>query len=165
VCGGSGQCADSACGDPCFLDDSADSDDAGEREMEGSREPPAEQLIAPDGLCNNEGVCQPASLPVELMCDEDRCQPGTEFDAGDECNTCWCPDSGLRSEAECTLAVCNEPDPSCAGLACGDPCGDDAADGDASLPAEGEGAVAPPQMICDANLRCVSEYQHEGCGM
>ena len=39
--------------------------------------------------------------------DADTCEPGETFDADDGCNTCECPESGLRSEAACTEADCD----------------------------------------------------------
>ncbi|EEB19873.1 serine protease inhibitor, putative [Pediculus humanus corporis] len=36
--------------------------------------------------------------------DEERCEPGQSF--AKECNTCTCPDSGLKSLAGCTLKLC-----------------------------------------------------------
>ena len=48
------------------------------------------------------------------------CIPGEVFNAADGCNTCSCPDSGLKDEAACTEIACiYEP---CADKACGEGC-------------------------------------------
>ncbi|GAN05532.1 hypothetical protein MAM1_0094d05003 [Mucor ambiguus] len=35
------------------------------------------------------------------------CTPGKSFTADDGCNTCRCPESGLKSQAACTLMACS----------------------------------------------------------
>ncbi|KAK6633712.1 hypothetical protein RUM43_001300 [Polyplax serrata] len=40
----------------------------------------------------------------------DKCEPGSLFK--NDCNTCTCPPSGLRSAAGCTLKLCLETKPS-----------------------------------------------------
>ena len=53
--------------------------------------------------------CERGAMCVEGECvdDPDRCVPGEQVPAGDGCNTCVCPESGLTAEADdCTLAVC-----------------------------------------------------------
>ena len=42
--------------------------------------------------------------------DPDACEPGSSFDADDGCNSCECPESGLKSEAGCTEIGCG-PNP------------------------------------------------------
>jgi hypothetical protein len=63
------------------------------------------------------------------------CEPGTTFDAGDGCNTCTCSESGLESEANCTLMIC-EPYNPCRETLCGDSA-PPSCDGDMALPASG----------------------------
>jgi hypothetical protein len=48
------------------------------------------------------------------------CTPGEAFAAADGCNTCQCPESGLKSEGSCSAMGC-EPAPynGCEGLPCG----------------------------------------------
>lgn len=51
-------------------------------------------------------------LTVVLFCallqlvDAVTCVPGSTIPAGDDCNTCRCPSSGLTNEAICTLYAC-----------------------------------------------------------
>jgi hypothetical protein len=42
--------------------------------------------------------------------DPETCQPGSSFEADNGCNTCECPESGLKSEAACTQIAC-QPEP------------------------------------------------------
>ena len=174
VCEGGGPCDGIACGEPCFFNAASTRPSSGEEESDDSdssgapQEMEPEQLVAPDGVCDVRGVCRPASQPIALMCEDPaECVPGELFEAGDGCNTCQCPDSGLRSEAACDEAVCQ--DPACADLECGDMCEMEAASSGAGNSPEDEdeaGFPAPPaRSVCDANLRCVWEYEHAGCGM
>ena len=39
------------------------------------------------------------------------CTAGETFDAEDGCNTCTCPESGVKSEADCTAMDCSIPTP------------------------------------------------------
>ncbi|MEE2645499.1 MAG: hypothetical protein VYD19_11250 [Myxococcota bacterium] len=56
-----------------------------------------------------EILCERGSRCVDGLCvdDPDFCVPGEDIPAGDGCNRCTCPESGLRAEAtDCTLSVC-----------------------------------------------------------
>jgi hypothetical protein len=39
------------------------------------------------------------------LCPES-CEPGSEFMADDGCNTCTCPESGIKKDAGCTKMAC-----------------------------------------------------------
>jgi len=53
------------------------------------------------GQVCSEGQC------VDI--DDGTCTPGEGFLADDGCNMCGCPESGLKSEAICTLMACDPP--------------------------------------------------------
>jgi hypothetical protein len=170
-CGEPTPCDGIACGDACYLDGGEQSMPDGSQggapdpdQPEGDRDELPRP--APMGLCDSRGTCVPASEPVDLMCDEDRCEPGGLFDSADGCNTCVCPDSGIRAEAACDEAVC-QPDPGCEDRICGDRCEPEAAPGAMPAPpSDGDADELPsPISICDINLRCVRDNLHEGCGM
>jgi len=57
--------------------------------------PPEE--CASQGMICVDGAC---------VTSDDACIPGESFDADDGCNTCTCPESGLKSEAPCTKIGC-----------------------------------------------------------
>lgn len=66
-------------------------------------------------LSNNETIGQDCTATGQICRDgtcialgDNDCFPGDTFDAGDECNTCECPNSGLKSEAICSEIICQE---------------------------------------------------------
>ena len=75
------------------------------------------------------------------------------------------PESGIISDAhECTPSACEPADERCTGRSCGDECGH--VDGGAENGDREAGFPAPPaRYICDADLDCVLEHEHEGCGI
>ena len=73
---------------------------------------PQPQDCAAIGLICRDGACVPS--------DADVCVPGDFFDADDGCNSCECPDSGLKSEAYCTELSCDAL--ACEGRVCGEAC-------------------------------------------
>ena len=162
-CDGPSPCDGIACGEPCILSNTPGTMPGPGEQPEGEDEPadPSVPVQVEMGFCDSRGSCVPASEPVDLMCEEERCEPGSSFEAEDGCNTCACPESGIRAEAACTEAACG-PDPRCEGLVCGEECGEIGP----NSPPDGEADPAPPaRLLCDANLRCISEHLHEGCGM
>ena len=74
----------------------------------------------PDGVCGWTLVDCPASEdPCDFLdctpcvngrClgEDEVCEPGERFDAGDGCNSCECPTSGIRAEAACTEIACGQ---------------------------------------------------------
>ncbi|HIA01105.1 MAG TPA: hypothetical protein EYN66_04245 [Myxococcales bacterium] len=95
-------CADKNCGDSCT-----------------TCAPNASDCIETEEAkaCNDNGECVSAPLS---QCD-DTCEPGSTFEAPDNCNSCTCPDSGKKSEAACTEMAC-PPQDDCLGKACGSEC-------------------------------------------
>lgn len=102
----------------------------------------AAQDCATEGLICKDGAC--------VAPEDDACIPGESFDAGDGCNTCSCPESGLKSDAICTEIAC--PEDPCAGKACGANC---------STCVEGEACPAVDEY-CDAQGQC--NYEMPTCG-
>ena len=120
VCNAGGQCMDSEIVS-CETDLCADvtCGDSGPSSCDGNI-----ALPAWSSMCDpNTGACLPTSEATAQDCsaegrictdgvcvalEADACVPGEIFDAGDECNTCECPDSGLKIEAICTDMVCQE---------------------------------------------------------
>jgi hypothetical protein len=148
-------CADLACGDPCI--------ESGEVDAQGGAGDRAPAPTPTPTLCNADGACVPVRDPAELMCDDARCDPGSQIPAGDGCNNCLCPESGLRAEAnECTEIACGHPD--CLARDCGSMCDPNAGkSGDPD--ADGQGAAgAPIAFICNVAQQCVEEGQDPMCG-
>lgn len=46
------------------------------------------------------------------------CEPGKDFASADGCNTCFCPDSGMKSMAACTEKACPTPASLCSLIRC-----------------------------------------------
>jgi hypothetical protein len=112
----------------------------------------------PNYLCDDgvttagPGACEPqanGNCGWTIIECPDECTPGTTFPADDGCNTCSCPDSGLKSEAGCTAMGCPEYDP-CEGKSCGDTC---------SLcdPADKECIETGVVKVCNAGSACVTD--------
>jgi len=59
-----------------------------------------------DYSCPETPVATPTKPPSSASGGEGTCCPGLLFAALDGCNTCACPASGNKSEAECTHATC-----------------------------------------------------------
>jgi hypothetical protein len=82
--------------------------------------------VAGPGPCEvqEDGIC--GWTMVECPEDDGTCEPKTEFLAADGCNTCTCPESGLKEGAPCTkmACVCSSND-DCGGTAYCDWSGDD----------------------------------------
>ena len=171
LCNADGQCVDSAgaelmcpeppdacsglaCGDPCIESDEVDGQGG-----QGARVP---SPVPTPTLCNVDGACVPVRDPAELMCDDARCDPGSQIPAGDGCNNCLCPESGLRAEAnECTEIACGHPD--CQARPCGSMCNPNAGkEGDPDPGEQGAGG-APISFICNAAQQCVDEGQDPMC--
>ena len=51
--------------------------------------------------------CSPC-VNGECLDEDEVCEPGSVFDAGDGCNSCTCPESGLVAEAGCTEMACEQ---------------------------------------------------------
>ena len=96
-------CAGKACGDACTECDPNDTDCV---------------ETAVEKACNEAGEC--TADTGKLCAKPEMCTPGESFDADDGCNTCTCPESGIKADAGCTKKLCNY-DP-CKDKACGDPC-------------------------------------------
>lgn len=72
-------------------------------------------------LCGDRSCLPAGSL---LICGDlpGMCAPGVGFELEDGCNTCICPESGVRAEATCCSAItCPVYDP-CEDMVCGDLC-------------------------------------------
>ena len=81
--------------------------------------PGAPQMLCPDGITMaGRGECRRMSnfecgYPIIECPDPDMCMPGETYDANDGCNTCTCPESGLRADSMCTLIDCPENPEAC----------------------------------------------------
>ena len=104
LCERGSQCIDGECVDvPCGEDECGPIPPVGPLEcVDGS-------VIQPV-VCerNDDGICELRDQVCEE--DEERCEPGEPIPAGDGCNFCVCPESGLvRDRFECEDAVCEAP--------------------------------------------------------
>ena len=154
-------CDDLACGDPCDQTRGTRAGPEGDREETPGAEPVSP--APPPTLCNAAGECVLVQDVRDLMCMEpETCEPGTQVQAPDGCNTCTCPASGRASDAvDCTEAVCAHPD--CEDAQCGALCDPDRGRTDRPGDEQGGSSGAPIQFLCNADRQCVLETEELDC--
>jgi hypothetical protein len=115
--------------------------------------PQAPNYLCDDGITTaGPGACE---LQENGQCGwtmvqcPDTCTPGESFESG--CNTCYCPESGKKNEAACTLMDC--------GCTTDADCQDDTAEAYCS----GTEVISPPVHYCDETTgQCATAYLDPG---